>query len=208
MSTTSIYSSVPRILFDIHRNDFVNQNYQVPVNDGFNMGSEESFYPPSLNEVQAPSFPYTINFQQQNNLPYSQPPQMGSAPTFPMNGVTYNGGMAPIFQPYTGIHYLQTPAPSFTTAPSLASSSSTSLRYPLTPSPIPLLKEVQKASPTKSKSKGKQVTRPAAQTAKVELLIGKPKRKRGPNKRPPGTAFSNLLVGSFRLIPDNCKNVS
>ncbi len=47
---------------------------------------------------------------------------------------------------------------------------------------------------------------PSSRTTR--LLICKTKRQRGLNKRPPGTAFSSLLVGSFRLIPDNSKNVS
>jgi hypothetical protein len=190
-------------LYDIHRNDFVNQNYQAPITNGFDMGSEESFNPLSLNEVQAPTFPYPLPFQQPNNLSYFQPPQMGLRPTFPTNQVAYNGGFTPTFQPYNAAHF-QT-LPSYTTALSPTSGPSTSLQGALTPSPAPLLqKKVLKANP-KSKSRGKHVTRNAAQTAKGELLINKPKRKRGPNKRPPGTAFSNLLVGSFRLIPDNSK---
>jgi hypothetical protein len=90
-------------------------------------------------------------------------------------------GFAPYFQS----------RPSFASTLSPISGPSTS-----TPSPVPVRKEVHKA--TKPKPRGKRVTRNATQTAKGGLLIGKPKRQRGPNKRPPGSAFSNLLVGSFR----------
>lgn len=135
MATTTLYSSVPIPSYDIHCNDISNQNYPVPINEGFYMGSEESYCSPSLTEVQTPA------------LPFHQP-------------------------------------------------SSSSLYYALTPT-VPL--HVQKANP-KPKSKGKQATRNVAQSAKRDLLIGKLKRKRGPSKRPPGTAFLNLLVGLFRLI--------
>lgn len=208
----AIYSSAPMPLYDIHRNDFVNQDYQVPITDGFDMGSEESFNHLSLNVVQAPTFPYPLPFQQPNNLSYFQPPQVGLRPTFPTNQVAYNGGFtpgfAPTFQPYNAAQF-QT-LPSYTPALSSTSGPSTSLQGALTPSPAPLLqKKVRKANPkSKSKSRRKHVTRNATQTAKGELLISKPKRQRGPNKRPPGTAFSNLLVGSFRLIPDNSKKTS
>ena len=207
MAAAALSSSAPIRLCDMQRNDFLKEKYHAPINDSFDKGSEESFYPLSLNEVQAPTFPYPLPFQQPINLSYFQPSQMGCAPTFPANGVTYNGRMAPTFRPYTGPAYFQTPTTSFTAAPSLASSSSTSLQYPWTPSPVPLRKEVQKAN-TKSKSRGKRVTRNVTQSAKGELLIGKPKGQRGPNKRPPGAAFSNLLVGSFCLIPDNSRTFS
>ena len=207
MATTTVYSSAPMPLYDVHRSDFGNQNYQATIgNDGFGMGSEESFYPSTLNKVQAPSFPFPVPFQQPNNCSYFQPPQMGFAPTFPTNGVTYNGGLPPTLQPYNAATHFQT-QPKFTMALSPTSDSSTSLQGGLTPSPIPLRKEMKKANP-KSKSKGKRVTRNATQFAKGELLIGKPKRQRGPNKRPPGTAFSTLLVRSFRLVSDNSKDVS
>lgn len=137
MATTTPYSSAPIPSYDIRCNDFVNQNYQVPINDGFHMGSENPYYTPSLTEVQTPA------------LPLHQP-------------------------------------------------SSSSLYHALTPAAA-VPSRVQLANP-KPKSKGKQATRNVAQSAKRELLIGKPKRKRGPNKRPPGTAFLDLLVGSFRLI--------
>lgn len=191
MATATIYSSAPVPLYDIHRDDFVNHDYEVPINDPFQMGFEESYSSHSLGGVQAYNFP-------QQTI-YSQAPQMGLAPRFP----NYNGGMT-TFQPFTGPPqvYFQTPPP-LTAASSFASSSS-SFQYPLTPPPAPVCKEVQKANP-KTKLNGKRVTRNVTQVAKRGLLSSKPKKKRGPNKRPPGTAFSNLLVGSFRLIPDNSK---
>ena len=76
------------------------------------MGSEESFY----HQVQGPISPTSLSppvFQQPNNFSYLQPAQMGPAPTFPTNEVTYRGGMAPTFRPYNWL-YFQTPVPSFT----------------------------------------------------------------------------------------------
>ena len=207
MATATIYPSASAPLYDNKRNEFLNENYQVPINGGSDMGSEQPFYPPSLNGMLAPPFSYPLNFQQPNNLSYFQHPQMGLAQTFPTNGVMYNGGMAPTFQPFTGPPHYQALAPPFTMAPSLASSSSTSLQYGLTPSPVPFRKDLQKVN-HKSKSSGKHTTRNAAQSAKREVLIENRRRKRGPNTRPPGTTFSNLLVGSSRLIADNSKNVS
>jgi hypothetical protein len=105
---TATYSSAPMPLYDIQRNDLVNPNCQATIgNDGFDMGSKESFYPLSLNEVQAPTSQYTLPIQQPNNCSYFQPPQMGFAPTFPTNGVMYNGGLPPTFQPYNAVAHLQ-----------------------------------------------------------------------------------------------------
>lgn len=191
MATATIYSSAPVPLYDIYRDDPSNHNYEVPINDQFEMSFEELYSSQSLNEVQAYSFPQQTT--------YSQVPQMGLARPFPK----YNGGMA-TFQPFTGVPQVsfQTPPP-LTAASSFASSSS-SLQYPLTPPPAPVCKEVQKAN-AKTKLNGKRATRNVTQVAKRGLLSSKPKKKRGPNKRPPGTAFSNLLVSSSRI--NSKKNV-
>jgi len=190
-------------LYDVHRNDFVNQNYQVTI--GNNMGSEGSHYLLSLNKVQAP-FAYPLPFQQQPNCSYSQQPQMGFAQSFPSNEITYHGGFPHTFQLHNAVPQSQG-QPSFNTALSPTSGPLTPPQGgPLIPYPVPR-KAVQKAT-SKSKAKGKRVTRNAMQTAKGELLINKPKRQRGPNKRPPGTAFSNLLVRSFRLVPDKIVKTS
>jgi hypothetical protein len=208
MVSASLYPSASMAPYDISRNDFVNQNYQLLINNGFDMGSEQSLYPSSLNVVQAPGLLRPFPYQLPNNTAYFQPPQIKLAQTFPTNGAIYNGGIAPTLQPYTGLPYLQTAAPSLMSPQSLASSSSTPSQYGLTPSPIPFGKELHKAD-TKRKSKGKSATRNAAQAAKRGLLIGKQtRRNRGPNRRPAGTAFSNLLVGSFHLILDNGEDVS
>ncbi len=173
------------------------------------MGSGESFLPSYINGVQAPSFlfplplPLPLPFQQPNNLSYFQPPQVGQAPTFPTSGVTYSGELAPAFQPYNRAPHFQTP-PSLTSSPSSSSGSSTSLQCTLTPSPAPSRKKAQKVNP-KTKSKGKQAIQNVLHAARHKLLTVKPSRKRAPNNRPPGTAFSDLLVRSFRLISDNSK---
>ncbi len=187
------YSSVPASLYDVHPNDFPNQGHQVPINRSFDVGSGKSFPAHSL-------FPYPLPFQQPNEVSYFQPPpQVELAPTFPTNGVAYNGGMAHNFQPYNAVPYLQT-QPSFISASSTISDSSSSRQGALTPASAPSVrKQLQKAN-SKSKSDGKRVTRNATQYAMRELLTGQPKRKRGPNKRPPGTSFSDLLVRSFRPL--------
>ena len=195
--TDTIYSSVPTPLYDIH-NDFLNQNYQVPNDGTFGMNTTEYFYTPSLNEVQIP-LPHP------NNISFSKPPQVGLAPTFPTNRVTYNGGLPPTFQPYNAVPHSQAQS-SFTTvlSPTCGSSESTSLRGPLTPSSGPVTlhqKKKEKGNP------GKRATRNATQSAKHQLLTGNPRQKRGPNKRPPGTSFSDLLVCSFRLLSDNKKRL-
>lgn len=193
MVSASVYPSVSIPLYDISRNDFVNQNYQVPINDGSNMGTE-SLYPPSLNEVPAPNYQYPLpsSSQQPNNVAYFQPPQMGLTQPFPTGAIIYNGKIIPTFQPYTRFAHLQA---QFISVPNLASSSSTPLQYGLTPCPVPLNNKVHKANPRR-KPKEKCATENAKQSAKRALLIGKQlRRKRGPNKRPAGTAFSNLLVG-------------
>jgi hypothetical protein len=217
MATAStMYSSVPRPLFDLYPGDYLNQDYQTPINDNSGIESGESLYPQSDNGVQGPTFAYPLPFQKPNGLSYNQP-QVALPPTFPNNSVTYDGGMAPgflnngvtynggflptpTFQPYMALPCLQTRTPSFMTTPSLPStSSSTSLRQPLVPSPAPLVhKQVQKAHP-KSKEKGKSISRNAAQSAKQELLGQTKRKKRGPNRRPGGTSFPELLVRSSRL---------
>lgn len=118
------------------------------------------------NDMQAPS---TFSYYP-NNLPYFEPPQVGLAPTFPQ---------------------LQT-HPQFTTA--IGSGSPETSQSALTHSPAPVRKKIRKAKPI-PKEKGKQTTRTATQSAKRELLISNPKRKRGPKKRAPGTSFSEMLDG-------------
>ncbi len=221
MATSTMYSSVPRS-YDIYLNDLLNQDNQIPINDS-NIDSGESFNPLSDSGVQA----YALPFQKPDNLSYFQVPQVGLPPTFPTNSVTYNGGIAPAFpnnrvmynggivsafptngvtyngglpptsQPCTGLPYAQSSTPSLITAPSSASTSSTSLQYALTPPPHPLVHKKAQKVDSKSKSKGKRAAWNVTQSAKRGLFIGQTKRRRGPNKRPSGTSFSELLVCSF-----------
>ena len=198
-------SSVPR--YDIQRGGFLNENYQVPLSDLFGMGLAESFYP----RVQAPISPCPPVAQQPtNNFPCFPPHQrMGLAPTPPSTlPAYYNGGLLPTFQPLNGVPQSQA-QPSGPTSLTPSSGPSTSLQsaLPATPSLISL--PIAQMVNSKTKSKGKRAARIATQITKGQLLLGKPRRKRGPNKRPTGTAFSNLLVRSFHLIPpDTSKNVS
>ena len=193
------YSSVPKPHYDIHRNDFQLANQFTIGNDGLNMGSEGSFYPLSLNEVLEP--PLQPRPLQQ---PYYQPFQMGFAPTFPSNGSMYNGlgGLLP--QPHNAVRHFQSQPTSV--LGQISGPATSPQGGALSPCPVPLRKELQK--PSKSKTKGKRVARNLLRSAKGGLITRKPKRLRGPNKRPPGTAFSSLLVRSFCLAPDYSKNVS
>ena len=202
-ATVPLYSSVesvPTPSYDTHSSNFraLNQNYQVPINSTFGMGPGESFYHPSLNEVQASVFLSPLPFEHFNDPSHLYPPHYGVVPTFTTNRVTYNGGLPSTFQLYNAVPRFQT-QPSLTTVLSPTSGSLTSLQTALNPSLDSLCKKVQKANP-KSKENGKHSTRNATQSAKQELLIGKTKRKRGSNKRRPGTSFSELLVRPFRLV--------
>lgn len=206
MATATVYSSVPTAPYDIHPNGFLNQNYEVPNDGTFGMGSAESFYPPPLNEAQTPTFPYSLPFQHPDNLSYFKPPQVGLVPTFPTNRVTYSGGLQPTSQPYNAVpHHLQSQSLS-TTVLSPSGDPSTSLQGALTLSAASLRKKIQKTN-KKSKGRGKSATGNVTQSAKRELLSGNPRRKRRPNKRPPGTSFSDLLVRSFRSLSDNKKRL-
>ena len=180
MALVRKYSSVPTPLYNIQPNDLLGQNYEAPTNVTFCMASEESFYRPSLNEVEQTEFLY---------------PRMPELVT----GTCYEG--LPTLQPYNAGPYLQT-QPSFSTVFSPISGSLASPQGALNPSPASLRKEVQKANP---KEKGKRTTRNATQSAKQELLIGKPKRKRGPNKQRSDTSFSYLFVRSFCFLSGNMK---
>ena len=180
MTTAVMHPSVPTP-YDTHPNDFLNQGYQVPINDTFGMGHGEYFYPPSINEVQPPNILYPAPFQHPNNVPYFEP-QVGLAPTC---------------QPYSAVPHFQTrPSLTRTLSPASDPESSPSFQGTLIPLSASLHK-AQKAS-SKSKEKAKRTATNATQSAKRELL-GKLKRKRRPNQRPPGTSFSELLVRLFRL---------
>jgi hypothetical protein len=204
MAMVTMDSSAPTLLYDIQPNDFLDQNYQAPCNGTLGMGLRESFYRAYLNEIHGSIFLSPHPFRYSNNPSDFYPPNLGLIP-FKTNRVTYNGGLPPTFQSYNAVPHFQT-QPSFTTVLGPTSGLLTSLQSTLTPSPASLRKKIQKAIP-KSKEKGKRATRNATQSAKQELLIGKPKRKRGPNKKRSETSFSYLLVRSFRLFSDNQKRV-
>lgn len=196
------YSSVPTHPYDIQPNDFPDQYYQAPSNGTFGMGPGESFYRPSLYEMQGNIFLSPHPFERSNNLSDLYPPHPELEPTFIPDQVMYNGGVPFNFQSYNAV------VPNFQTQPSFTvlsptPGSLTSLQGALTLSPASLRKKVQKANP-KSKEKGKGATRSATQSAK-KGLIGQPKRKRGPNKWRSDTSFSYMLVGLFPLLSDNEK---
>jgi hypothetical protein len=188
MATATRYS-VPTSPYDyIHSNNNLNQNYQVPNDGTFGMGTAEPFYTPSLNEVQTHTCPYPLNYP--NNVSYFKSPQVR---------VTYNGGLPPTSQPYNVVPHSQA-QPSFTTAPGPTAGSSTALQGATAFSPASLGKRVKKAK-LKLKETGKRTRNVSAK----ELLTGN--RKRAPKKRPPGKSLSELLVRSFRLLSDNKKRL-
>ena len=205
MATYHTSASVPR--YDVQRGVFLNGNSQVPPNALFGMGLQGSFYP----RVQAPVSPFPPVVQQpSNNFSHFPPHQMGLAPTLPSNlpayyngpgGYNVPGGLLPTFQPLNGVPQSQAQPVASTSLASSSEPSTSSLQNALPPTPSLISLPVAQQDNSKTKSKGKRAARIATQIAKGQLLIGKPRRKRGPNKRPAGTAFSNLLVSSFRLIP-------
>jgi hypothetical protein len=168
-------SSVPTSFYDILQNDYVHQNYMAPIDGRFDMGYGESFYPLSLNEVLAPTFP------KPNNVLYNQCP---------------DGGLSPAFPTYNTVPHFQTP-PSFTRTPSSSSGSSTSLE----PSPNLLLGDSPRLYPELEGNLAQPI---AAPPAKSEVVVSV--RRRGPNKRPPGTGYADLvvrsLVSSWKIIND------
>ena len=207
MPMATYHTSAPVRRYDIQCGGFPNGGYQVSHKDHFDMGLQGSFYP----QVQAPISPRPPVVQQPtNNFSRFPPNQMGPAPTPPSNLHAYysNGGQLPTFQPLNGVPRSQSqPSGSTSISPSAGPSTSLQGALPAAPGPSLVSSPVAQNVSAKTKSKGKRAARIATQTAKGQLLIGKPRRKRGPNKRPAGTAFSNLLVGSFRLIPpDTSKN--
>lgn len=168
-------SSIPTSLYDILQNDYVHETYMAPIDGRFDTGTGESFYPLSLNEVLAPTFP------KPNNVFFNQCP---------------DGGLSPAFPTYNAVPHFQTPH-SFTRTPSSSSGSSTSLE----PSPNLSLGDSPQLYPEQEDNLSQPIATPPA---KSEVATSG-RRSRGPNKRPPGTGYADLVVRSFHLVLNNNK---
>ena len=161
----SVPAPAPR--YDINSGDFVHPNYADQFN-GFNTGSVE---PPYSQYMPNGVFPPT--FQDANSAFYHQAPGGGFPdPSFQPNGYTFDGG--PTFQqmsPLSG----NTPS----------SSSQLSFETTWTPPPGPSFGNIPQLYPEVLEDNAPPPS--AAPRARH-------RRTRGPNRRPPGTGFSDLLV--------------
>jgi len=164
----STMCSVPTSSRDILHNDYLHQSYIAPFDGCFDTGSRESFYPLPFDGVLAPTFP------KPNNVSYNQ---------FPY------GGLSPAFPTYDAVPHFQ-PPPSFTRTQSSSSGSSTSLEPTLTPSPNLLLGDLPRHYPELEGNPTQLIAEPPA---KSEVVISV-RRSRGPNRRPPGTGFADMMV--------------
>jgi hypothetical protein len=201
--------SVPRPTprYDIFPKDFVHPSYAGQLNGQFNgqfnVGSEEPVYPQySFNEVLAPAF------QDPNSSFYHQAPNGGLlASAFQQNGYAFNGGPARTFQ-QNGYTFGGGPAPAFQyqmspfsghTPGSSSQLSSSSFETTLTP-PGPSLESILQQFP-QAELQENILQPPSAEPAPVTSG----RRTRGPNRRPPGTGFTDLLVRfiSFHLVSES-----
>lgn len=178
--------SVPTPLYDIHPKDFSHPSYVDQFNGHLNTGSGEPLYPPSrlpFNGMLASTF------QSPHAAFYHQSPDGGLVSAFQPNGFTFDGRLAPAFQ-YNEMPPLSRNAPS-------PSSLSSSFEATLTP-PGPSLGSIPQLYP---ELEDNLPPPPAAPRARR-------RRTRGPNKRPPGTGFSYLLVRLiFRLVSETSSNL-
>lgn len=155
--------------YDIHSS---HPSYVNRFSGHFNTGSGEPFYPQQpYNRLLAPTF------QSPHATLYHQPPDGGLASAFPTNDFTFDGTrrLAPAFQ-YNEMLPLSTNTPS---------SSSLSLLFGATSTPPgPSLGNVPQLYPQLEDNLPPPPVSPRPRR----------RRTRGPNRRPPGTGFSELLV--------------
>jgi hypothetical protein len=173
--------SIPTSSYDILYNDYVHPSYMAPIDGRFDTGSGESFYPLPFDGVLAPTFP------ELNNVFHNHSP---------------DGGLSPAFPTYNAVPHFQT-QPLFTRTPSSSSGSSTSLEPTLAPAPNLLLGDLPRLYPGLDGNLAQLI---AAPPAKSEVAVSV-RRSRGPNKRPPGTGFADLMVRSFHLFLGNIKRL-
>ena len=153
-------------LYDIYPKDFAHPSYSDQFNGGFNTGSGEPFYPQQDFSGMLPTF------QNPNGMTYYQAPEGRQASAFQPNGYTFDGRIAPA----SAMQYNYMPPLPRNIPSSSALSSSSPTSFGNIPQLLPGLEG--NIQPT------------AAAHAHVTSL----RRARGPNKRPPGTGFAQLLV--------------
>jgi hypothetical protein len=162
----------PAPLYDIRPKDYAHLNFAGHFNGHYNTGpGEPSYYPQhNFNRMVAP------NYQYANGTYYHQVPDGGLlAPAFQQPNVyAFDGGLAPAF-PYQ-LSPLSENSPS-------SSSMSSQFETTLTPPPGPSFENIPQLYPEPLEDNRPQQTSPP-----------QARRTRGPNKRPPGTGFADLLV--------------
>ena len=174
--------SVPTPLYDIYPNDSAYPDYVESFNGQFDMSTGELFHPQQpFDGTLAPAFPNL------DSVSYHQPP---------------DGGLAPAHQ-YNPAQIL----PLFTGTPSSSSQSSSSFEATLTPSLGPSLENVPQLYPELAASTPQATAAPLTSSG----LVSHRRRTRGPNRRPPGTGFSSLLVSFisfFSLVSEMSPNLN
>ena len=163
--------SVPTSLYDIHSNNIVHPDYMDPFNGQFDMGTGELFYPQQPFDGLLASA-----LSNHDGVSYHQPPDGGLAPAFQYN---------PVQMP-----------PLVTGTPSSSSQSSSSLEATLVPSLGPSLGDVPQLCPELEVN----IPQPTAAPLSHRGPVSRHRRTRGPNRRPPGTGFSSLLVRSISIF--------
>ena len=125
-------------------------------------------------------------FQNPNGMTYYQAPEGRRASAFQPNGYTFDGRIAPanVMQ----YNYMPPFPRNIPSSSALSSSSSTSFGATLTP-PGPLFGNTPQLLPGLEGN--------IQPTAAAHAHVTSHRRARGPNKRPPGTGFAQLLVRFF-----------
>ena len=170
-------------LYDIYPKDFAHPSYSDQFNGGFNTGSGESFYPQQDFSGMLPTF------QNPNGMNYYQAPEGRQASAFQPNGYTFDGRIAPasVMQ----YNYMPPFPRNIPSSSALSSSSSTSFGATLTP-PGPLFGNTPQLLPGLEGN--------IQPTAAAHAHVTSHRRARGPNKRPPGTGFAQLLVRFISFV--------
>ena len=165
----------PAPLYDIRPEDYAHLSFAGHYNGHYNTGSGEPSYPQhNFNGRVAP------NFEFPNGAYYQMAPGgelLVLAPAFQQpNEYAFDGGLEPAFQ------YQSSPLSGNTPS---SSSLSSPFETTLTPPPGPSFENIPQLYPELLEDNSPQQTSPPQ---------ARPRRTRGPNKRPPGTGFADLLV--------------
>jgi hypothetical protein len=180
----------PTQLYDIYPKDFAHPSYADQFNGQFNTGSGEPFYPQQDFSGMLPTF------QNPNGITYYQAPEGGLASSFQPNEYTFDGRIAPA----SALQYnYMSPLPrNIPSSRSLSSSSSTSFGATLTP-PGPLFGNIPQLLPGLEGN--------IQPSGAAHAHVASHRRARGPNKRPPGTGFAQLLVRFISFFFKSCLGI-